>query len=305
VKSVGFLCLAHNNFDYLEALSKYCSSNESRFYLHIDKHAQIPSSFTPNRKTELIDNDKRIRTRWGSIQIVDATIVLLKRALKANHSHYILLSGTDIPLKPLASALTQLKDDHSYLSIWHEITTDDVKSPLYREFFKRHSYLNSFTNPGEAYVSGSRFNIYRMLLLNKLIRLWPIKKTLFSYEKYAKGSQWFALSHQAATYLVNEWEKSSVREQFKNMHAPDEKAIQTILLNNSGHLNLAIDRSQDNNKQGVHWINWQTNNGIPQLQNIPYDSLDSVKNQNAIFARKLAPEHLEHYCQYVQELAEK
>jgi hypothetical protein len=305
VKSIGFLCLAHNNFDYLEALSNYCCSDASRFYLHIDKHVQIPSSFTPNDKTILLGNEERVRTRWGSIQIVDATITLLKSALKANHSHYILVSGADIPLKPLASALPQLEHERSYLSVWHEVALNDAESPHYREFFKRHNYLSNLTNPGEAYVSGSRFNIYLMLFLNKLIKLWPIKKSRFNYQKYVKGSQWFALSHQAAIYLVNEWDKSSVREQFKNMHAPDEKAIQTILLNNNCGLDIAIDRSQENNKQGVHWINWQLNNGIPQLQNIPFENLAHMETSNAIFARKLAPEHLKNYCQYVQELAKK
>ena len=298
-KKIAFLCLAHNNFDYLAAASHYYCSDGDGFFLHIDSNVRGETLANFDKNTVMLAEHERYRTAWGSFNIVLATLALLKKALATQqYDQFILISGVDLPLLTKAELKVRLAQETSYLSIWQQVKFDNLDSYdqnsvqksnhlISAEFFKRHNYDHALTNPGEAYNSGSRAKIYRMLMLNKLIRLLPLAKKKFTYATYAKGSQWWCVTAEMAAYFCQELANPDVAEQFKKMHAPDEKTFQTLAINSPFTKKLSIDHQQSSLKQGVHYIDWGYQKEKVALQLFTLIDVEKAKTLGCAFARKL------------------
>ncbi len=302
---VAFLCLAHNNFDYLAHLSQYCCSDHDGFFLHLDNQCDdislnaLQKNLHPN--TVVLSPAERYRTRWGTFNIALATIALLKKALAENtYNHFVLISGADMPLLTKAEFKQQFQPDQSYFSIWHTLTKKEA-SAFHGEFFHRHYYYCTLTNPGEAYISGSRLKIYTMLILNKLIALFPVNAR-FNYERYAKGSQWWSISSEMAQYMVTELEKPQVIAQFAQMHAPDEKLFHTLALNSPFQDKLSLDQGQASLKQGVHYIDWGFQKDKVALQTVHVNQAEQAKRLGCAFARKIDLSEMTQLIRLIQSL---
>ena len=298
---IAFLCLAHNNFQFIEQVSHYYCSEGDGFFLHIDKQVKLDKSPKFHKDTIVLDNDERYRSRWGTINIVQATLALLTQAVKQNqYDKFILVSGADVPLLSKRELKSQLSNDLSYFSVWSKESVGS-KAPQAGEFFHRHHYHNALTNPGEAYLTKRRFNIYIMLLLNKMIALLP-SSTKFTYPLYAKGSQWWCISKELAQYMLAELNDSNAMRQFAGMHAPDEKVFHTIAINSPFADKLVIDQSKGSLKQALHYIDWGLKKGKTGLQIFTLDNLSAAKKLGCCFARKMSASRKNEYLLHVKSL---
>jgi len=93
---VAFLILSHTEPELLDRLVARLSQDFS-VYLHIDSAASFRAqdfSWAP-RVTSVPSR----RTYWGSFECTRAILDLLRTAREGNHSHYVLISGQDLPLK--------------------------------------------------------------------------------------------------------------------------------------------------------------------------------------------------------------
>jgi hypothetical protein len=298
---IAFLCLAHNNFELLPYLSQYYSSNNDDFFLHIDKKIDIKQVKNLHRNSIVLDSDQRNRTRWGTFNIVSATLALLEKAMAhAHYDHFILVSGADIPLLTKVDLKQKLCADLSYMSLWQTITPDQ-KIPASHEFFHRHYYNSHLTNPGEAYLTKNKLRIYAMLIANKLIALMP-RNIDFNFPTYVKGSQWWSITHELATYLVAEMRKENNISEFSAMHAPDEKALQTIAFNSPYANKINFDQSQESLKQGLHYIDWGLKLAKPALQKFSVTQVNHAKQFNCAFARKVVHNDIESFIPHLKAI---
>jgi hypothetical protein len=298
---IAFLCVAHNNFTYLEELSKYYCSDGDGFFLHIDSNAPRNLLKNIDERSTLIPLDESYRTRWGTINIALASLKVLEKALSdKSYEQFILVSGADTPLLSKKELKENLKADRSYLSVWQE-TTQNSNSKLQNEFFKRHFYHSFFTNPGETYLTKSRARIYFMLIVNKIIAFIPLKNK-FNYSTYAKGSQWWCLTRELASFISEELKYPENRIQFQSMHAPDEKIFHTVALNSPFRKKIVIDEGQDELKQGLHYIDWGLQKKEPRLQSFTPDNVEKAKALGCCFARKVDSENVEYFINYVKQL---
>lgn len=305
---VAFLCLAHNNFDYLCKASRYYCSDGDELFLHVDSAVELDDKLLFEQGTTILKSNERFRTAWGTFNIVRATIALLKKALSTGQfDHFILISGADLPLLSKTELKTKLLSKHSYFSVWHEVTQSNNQnnSAIQAEFFKRHHYQHRLTNPGFAYLSKSKAKIYRMLLLNKFIRFLPLS-TKFTFNTFIKGSQWWCMSDELAHYVCHEYNKKSVLKQFVNMHAPDEKMLQTLAFNSPFNTDknpkIQIDYGQDSLKQGVHYIDWGYQKSKVALQEFALSDVDKAKHVGCLFARKITSSSNGQYDAYLESL---
>ncbi|MBL4940750.1 MAG: hypothetical protein JKY81_03710 [Colwellia sp.] len=299
---IAFLCLAHNNFSFLEQVSHYYCSDDDVLFLHLDDKAEHTLLNHAHKKTVVVPKNERFRTRWGTFNIVKATIKLLQIACE--HGHYdkfILISGADTPLLSKSELKHYLNNDLSYFSFWHQTATKDKPSPLKDEFFKCHYYRSLFTNPGEAYLTKSRTKIYTMLLLNKIIKLFPTNRN-FNYATYVKGSQWWCMSHELAKYILIECSKKESIEQFEKMHAPDEKIFHTFAYNSPYVDKICTDYGQGSLKQGIHYIDWGRHKAKKVLQKFLLNDIVKAKALNCCFARKIENDDLRLFIQYIKKL---
>ncbi|NMP30448.1 beta-1,6-N-acetylglucosaminyltransferase [Thalassotalea sp. M1531] len=295
---IAFLCLAHNNFDFIDKLSHYYCSDDDRLFLHVDSQVNDADIKLTNQDIYVLPKESRHRTRWGSYNIVKATLELLKAALATNqYDRFILISGADTPLLPKQTLKAKLKADISYFSHWKTASTSDSQDN--REFFRRHYYLSSLTNPGEAYLTKSKLKIYIMLLLNKFIATLP-QTTPFSFEHYIKGSQWWVMTNELASYISKEFTNETISNQFKSMHAPDEKAIQTIAFNSPFLDKIEFDKGQDSLKQGLHYIDWGFADKSYQLQEFSPKIIEKAKTLGCAFARKVPSDKQGEFIKFIE-----
>ena len=296
--NIAFLCLAHNNFNYLEELSHYYCSDNDGFYLHLDANIDKNIQLDFHKNTVTLSDNERYRTRWGTINIVHATLALLKKAMLDNkYERFILISGSDTPLLTKYELKNKLLENYSYFSIWQK----NEKSQNTPEFFNRHYYHSTWTNPGEAYLSKSIIRIYTMLILNKLIALIP-NKNKFQYNYYAKGSQWWCITKELAEYIMNQLSDKNVLIQFENMHAPDEKVFQTIAINSPYLENINMDDNRESPKQGLHYIDWGFQNKTYTLQPFTLKDVDQAKNLGCAFARKVEANDIHSFISFLNIL---
>lgn len=298
---IAFLCLAHNNFELLPHLSQYYCSASDGFFLHVDKKVDIRQVKNLHKNSVILDDNQRHRTRWGTFDIVAATLALLKIAMAhGRYDRFILVSGADVPLLTKAELKQKLHADLSYMSIWQAETPVQVSRTCH-EFFDRHHYHHRLTNPGEAYISKSKLRIYAMLVANKLIALLP-RNIRFSYPTYIKGSQWWCITNELAAYLVLEMQNKNKVAEFFAMHAPDEKALQTVAFNSPYAEKINFDRSQASLKQGIHYIDWGLKLSKPALQKFSLAQVDNAKQLNCAFARKVEHDDINSFIPHLKEL---
>lgn len=299
--NIAFLCLAHNNFDYLEALSHYYCADGDGFYLHLDAGIGQNLKLNLHKDSVLLNTNQRFRTRWGTLNIINATIMLLKQALQnPQFDRFVLVSGADTPLLSKPELKEKLADNLSYFSIWQQVSKNE-KSLASREFFNRHFYHSTLTNPGEAYITKSKIKIYTMLILNKLIASLPNNKT-FSYQNYSKGSQWWCMTRELAEYIVAQLSNKKILAQFESMHAPDEKVFQTIAMNSPYLDNINISYGQASPKQGVHYIDWGHQNGTKTLQSFTLNNVVKAKEMGCAFARKVESSDIPAFVSFFETL---
>lgn len=304
-KKIAFLCLAHNNFDYLAKLSNYYSSENDGFFLHVDSSININNYKSLANLAEgsvILSGNERYRTSWGSFNIVLATISLIKKALATGlYDRFILVSGVDLPLLTKQELKVRLTLDLNYFCIW-QMVNKDKPHMLSREFFKRHYYDYKLTNPGLAYLTGKRMNIYRVLFLNRCLASIPLSQKQFTFTSYMKGSQWWSITKEMAEYFVDALSKPEVIDQFKLMHAPDEKMFQTLAYDSPYKDKLSIDHGQDSLKQGLHYIDWGYQEANVTLQQFTLSNVNKAKQLGCAFARKFLDGDTSSFNEHLERL---
>lgn len=290
-KKIAFLCLAHNNFSYLAKVSHYYCTQADGFFVHIDKSVNLKevnelSEFSP--KAVILKDDERVRTAWGSFNIVLATMALINKALATdNYERFVLVSGADLPLLTKGELKTRLAQNLNYFGVWDSVFPEQPNS-ISHEFFTRHYYDHSLTNPGLAYGTGSRVHIYRMLLINRILACLPLSKKRFTYPSYTKGSQWWCVTREMAQYFSDVFTENNLTDQFTLMHAPDEKIFHTLANHSPFKTTLNIDHGQCSLKQGLHYIDWGYQAERIALQSFNISEVIKAKQLGCAFARKLS-----------------
>ncbi|MEF1200560.1 beta-1,6-N-acetylglucosaminyltransferase [Vibrio owensii] len=284
---IAFLCLAHNNENFLSKLSSYYCSDEDEFIIHLDKGVREFDKKKFDPKTKWVEEHRRKKTAWGTFEIVSATIELLKSAKELGEfDRYILISGVDVPLVDKITLKEQINNEEEYIALWEYIERDNltINDRLYDEFFKLHFY--NILNYGKC--RGNKVLRRLSLLLIKAIRAIPYKHKK-SMRYYAKGSQWWCISNK----LVDEFLSADYSE-YKYMHAPDEKAFHTILVNSNYRWKLSRRKTDIH---GIHYIDWNSSDLEFRFENI-----DKARSRKALFARKIYERDKDKFINYVKEL---
>lgn len=102
-KRHAFLITAHNKKEMLLNLLALLDDPEHDIYIHIDKKAREISETeltkaAPHSRVSFVP---RLDARWGSEVFIDAIVSLIELASREEHAFYHLLSGVDLPLKPM------------------------------------------------------------------------------------------------------------------------------------------------------------------------------------------------------------
>ncbi len=220
---IAYLILAHANPRHLARLIDRLMAPEVWFYVHLDRKSDR-AQFDAIRHPRVVFCEQRVDCAWGDISLVEATLVLAREALRSElaHEYFVLLSGACYPLQSpdyIADFLARHRGQE-FIEVF------GMPDALYGKPVER---LRHYWIRKSAPFKGLKWRLQR--LLNRVIVARDYRASLDGGEPMA-GSQWWALSHAALSYAV---EQVRLRARFyafcRHTDCPDEYVFQTILWN--------------------------------------------------------------------------
>ncbi|RRH83758.1 glycosyl transferase family 14 [Variovorax beijingensis] len=195
-----------------------------RCIVHVDAKAELSAFRIDDPRASYVKD--RVDVRWGAISQVDATLRLMRTALAecevSQVSHFMLLSGNCYPLRPLEEFRTfsQLHAGSNFIKMIPLASTR-----------KLHERVRHFWFYEDLPVDGRKFTLARLSrgLLQFLGKLG--RRSFPLVAQWHFGSQWWALTPEAVSYLVSYPHEASVKRFLRFSKAPDEIYFHTLLAN--------------------------------------------------------------------------
>lgn len=221
-----------------------------------------------------------LKTSWGDWLLAEATVkgIELLYRRKNKPEWFILLSGTDYPVKPAEHIINDLKNSpfDVHMSIL-KLLKSERNSETEKKAFTRYHTLR-FKYPSFIHLLQSlrtmQWSTEDIYLKKKIYTRWLIPFSV-DFNCYY-GSQWFCANNKAAEYIL-EFHKTHprLRAYYKNVHAPDESYFHTIL-GNSSHLKIS-----GKNRRYIKWLPDSSHPKSLSVEDIP-----KFEESEAHFARK-------------------
>ena len=232
----------HKNQEQIGILLRLLDAEENDLYIHVD------------RKSQDIDMDvlkgcvrqgrifftERVSVEWARYSIVESTLIMLEEAVSHGpYAWYHLLSGQDLPLKPI-------KEINRYYD-------ENDPSWNYLEFNETEEYRKKAVH---------RLNYYRFITDHEegwVHTYHRIKKKVFNWffmdnKDLRAGSAWFDINHAFAQAILDH--RSWIEKHFKDTAFPDESFLQTMVV----RLGL-----QDTCHDDMRFIDWIPGSAQPRI----------------------------------------
>lgn len=220
----AYLITAYDNFQHLKRLIDSLDSDNSFFFIHIDKKIKHPFSYPKKKNVVVINNN--IKVYWGSFSFIEAVLRLINKAGEyGKFDYFILTSGTDYPIRSNEYIDEFLKKNNGkeFINI--------SKMPANDKPFHRVWYYYLETENNFKPISLIKRTINRLMRVLHIKRALP--KEYSSYTLYG-GSNWWALSGKCIEYIMDFVEKNPKFVKFyKHTLIPEEMFFHTIIGNSS------------------------------------------------------------------------
>lgn len=226
MNKVAYCIMAHNDRPHLSKLIDSLGVN-CEIFIHIDGYIDDSSFLSLTNKGNVHFLSPRIKVSWAGFSMVKVMMGLLKLAIDYEEvfSHYIFLSGSCYPIKPInyIDGFFESNKGKSFIK-YVEMSEHPL---LYRQI--KNKYLmdspfpirNKFTHNLHRIIRRVSFHMY-------ISNVW--KKDITAYG----GSNWTVLNDECARYVVDFHESNLwFQDMFKYTYAADEHYIHTILGNST------------------------------------------------------------------------
>jgi hypothetical protein len=285
----AYLLLVHDQPALTKKIIDSIACDNNFVFIHVDKKSDEALFKTALKdhpfQQQIFFISNRVHCSWGRFSLVEATLNLLRTAVKTQQfHHFILISGRDYLIKP-ADAINhflQKNKDVDFLE-YYELPDKRLcerQDGIYR-INRFHYHTN--TERHKEFPPYSKKPILKPLF-NAAAKVYhsTVRKMPLNMKVYA-GSQWWILSSETVNKVLELLHQNkSIEKFFKNVWIPDEIFFQTIIL----HIK--------NNKQGIvnnnlRHISWQVEDKskfihIPTV--LTADNFNELQASDAFFARK-------------------
>lgn len=275
----AYLILAHNKWDILNCLLQALDYDFNDIYLHIDaKVKPLPKLRTMTSAKLYVLKDRK-SIAWGDFSMVEAEYALFHEAAKhGTYTHYHLISGVDMPLKPQQEIMefSSSHKDESFIGLRAE-------SQDQRELAERWSYHYLFMSTNYRNKQDPRPYPLRILLTIIRHSVVNIEKALHIKRNtditLYKAHQWVSFSEEALHYMLSHYQEVCAR--FKRTLCPDEVFVPTLIM--SSPLMDKILNDGDYQRGSMRMIDWHR--GEPYSWKI--EDTEELMNSGCLFARKI------------------
>ena len=268
---IAYLITAYNNYNHLKRLVNALNDSDVAFFIHIDDTSNMPDNLDEFDNVVFIRGPK---VWWGGWSQVDSIIRLIRAAISSRFDYYILLSGTDYPIRPNLFLYEKLSSGGEFIGI---NTGSSFNKPEERT---KYYYFDSFDRRDKKNIKTLFF-----LLLERTIRIF-FQKTSFPFKQIYYGPTWWALSHGCLVYVLEQTDNNKTYVKFfQTSLSPDESFFQTII-GNSPFFSTC--------KMNLTYTDWSSHRPSPAMitQNHiflfkkQYEFEGSFGNYTPFFARK-------------------
>lgn len=295
---INYIILAHKRPQQVARMLERLTSQQTRFYIHIDKDVEIcpfKKELRNFSNTFFLTGDQRIPALWGDYGMVQATLNCMKQIIADKRKGYcVLMSGQDYPIKNTSFINDFFTRQYGTNFIQgHPILPSDCPEQGARRINRYKVNLSNSRNDYLIFPSiydrefYRKFNFKSFLTLAKrggirpCLSLLPktlMKRSFPSYVQPYKGSQWWALPMETIYFII---EFIRQHPDYPAYHrytfAPDEIFFQSIIF--SMFTNTRIHEE-------VTYVNWPHNNSSPLI--LKEMNFDEVLDEGytKLFARK-------------------
>jgi hypothetical protein len=233
---LAFVVLAHRGPRQVATLLSALADPDAALYLHVDRRVEFGPFRGAIAQAGVRDVVAlpRYPSRWGGVEVVDATLAGLRRAFADGCEYFVLLSGQDFPLWPTARVRAFFAEapERSYLSSF------PLPDARWRYDGRLRTEIYTFTLRGRretciprGFPTGLS---WKGTLLNTILRAAAAFLPARRFPSCARpfgGSQWWNLSREAVAFVLRFVEE---HPEYRAYHAytllPDEVFFQSILM---------------------------------------------------------------------------
>jgi hypothetical protein len=221
--SVGFVMLVHTALDRAEQVARHWARGGCPVVIHVDQNVPQPAydGFVRNLSdSPTILFSKRPRCEWGSWRVVaasqDAAEMLLAQFEEVRHVY--LSSGSCLPLRPV-SELVDYLEQRPRTDFIESATTADVPWTVGGLDHERFTLHFPFSWRRQRYLFDKFVDFQRWIGLRRKIPMGVVPHM---------GSQWWCLTRQTLTAILQDPERPTYDRYFKGVWIPDESYFQTL-----------------------------------------------------------------------------
>lgn len=224
MNKVAYCIMAHNDKEHLSKLINALGNN-CEIFIHIDGYVDDTSFLTLSDKENVHFLTPRIKISWAGFSMVKVMMQLLKLAVEHSDefSHYIFLSGSCYPIKPISQidSFFERNKDKSFIKYVRM-----TEHPLLLRHIQYKFLMDNPFSIRNKLTHNLHRTMRRISFHTNITNPW--NDNLIPYS----GSQWTALNAQCAKYVVSFHENNSeFQDMMRYTYAPDEHYIHTILGN--------------------------------------------------------------------------
>ena len=275
----AFLIIAHHQFELLEKLILMLDHPNNDIYIHISKSVKNFdfTYFSELTKKSKIYFTKRIKVTWGGSSQIKCELIMLKSAIKKKYDYYHLLSGVDLPIKPMEQI-------HRFFEInsGKELVQMCSKEIMEKcEILERISTYHIFQN----ILGRSKNKILLKKIKNNFIRLqkhFNINRWKNRIDDIGYGANWFSITHSLAETILSK--SNYIRKHFKYTLCADEVFLQTMVnkLHFRNNIFVYDKKHPGSNLDIMRFIDWKRGNPYVFRSN----DFEQLTSSPCLFARK-------------------
>lgn len=230
----AFILLAHDNLAQAGALAALLAADGRPVAVHIDARADkaAMAAFTEAAGGADLIHVRRRKCDWGMFGLVEATLDGTAALLKseAEFSHVTLVSGADMPLRPLAE-LDGFLGVHPDTDMIEAVELSEKRWVIDGLTDERFRLFHPFNWRSQRPAFDANVIVQRALTVH---RKFPADITP------ALGSQWWTLTRATLSAILSDPQLPAVKRFYRWAWIPDESFFQTLARR---HGNSRINRS--------------------------------------------------------------
>lgn len=268
----AFLIIAHHHWEQLKKLITLLDHPRVDFYLHIDRKAKFPDPdpIAPCVKRGRLFRIPSLSVNWGGCSQIRCELELIRNALPEQYAYYHLLSGVDMPLKPVEEILSFFDENQGKEFVHFDAPTLHPETfSRFRVYYPLQEWAK--THPFLDWVQWKLVAVQNRLGIDRLKGV---------REPFAKGANWFSCTHGFLENLMKE-EKNILR-QYRHSRCCDEIFLQSHLIRTPFVHSLYDDSFSDSCRSNMRLIDWKR--GEPYT--FRDTDVEELLSSPCLFARK-------------------